>query len=156
LNALIKEERNPIARDYYKRAVGSLNDTIQNAAQKNPEFGESWNRAEELFKSINAPSAIRKIIEDNTDLEKILHSPLAKILTLGSFGYGAKALKAIPVALAARTALRAYELYSRSPHARKILSDIGKYALDDNKKALAFSLRKLEKEVEEFDEDRAR
>lgn len=153
-NSLFKEETNKQAREYYRRAVGSLNKTIQSAAEKNPEFGAYWNRAEDLYKSVNAPTVVRQILEEYTDLKKILKNPVSQILTTGiSWQLGGLRGAAIKTgtALGLRTMARAAEMYSRSPNARKILKDIAKESFDDNRHALALSFKKLNKEADEFE-----
>ena len=163
LNNLIKAEKDPEVKKYFSRLVGKIKETILDpASEKYPEFGTPYKRAEDLFVGVNAPNAIRKVLEKSTDLQSLITHPLAKMGLLGATGGLLKggllttatgAAGGAGVALGTRYLLRAGDMFWKSKEARKIMKDIGIAAINDNKAALAQYLSLLNKEAQNYDQE---
>jgi hypothetical protein len=140
----------------YKKAGAYLNDVLESASKSSPDFGKYYNRAEDLYLGLKAPSKLRRILEENTDLEKLLTSPLAK---LGLFGAATKplaagkaALNALSVVPITKYTARSVDFFTKSKTARQLFNDILKDALSDNKASLASNLTKLNNEAEKYED----
>lgn len=136
---------------YIKNAVGSLNGFLKETGTKFPKFGVPFERADDLYKGLHAPSKFRAILEKYTDLEALIKDPLAKTALLFQ-GVG-KPLRSAAVAggaLAAREVMRTVDFLTKSRHARQIYKDIFDHAATNDKAALATSLKHFNTEAENF------
>lgn len=158
LNKLIKNENDPNVKQYLKSLVNKVNEKVINPAAKEfPDFGIPYQRAEDLYIGVNAPNAIRKIVEEATSLKGLIKNPLAKVGFLGATAGGLK-LAGIPgvVAgtagtLATRSVLRTADLFWKSQEARNIMKDIGRAALNDDKAAIPQYLSLLNKAADNYE-----
>lgn len=155
-NSLYKNEvrKNPTAANYYKRAVGSLNENIiQKAAKEHKLFGKQWNLAEDFHKARVASGPITKMFEKNPTLVNAVKNPYlisAALGTLGWFGGPAKAALVGGGALLGKTAVKNVEFFMGHPSTQRLISKISKAALKDNKQQFQQLLTKLDHHAQEM------
>lgn len=160
LNSAIRELENPtpLLKRYYNGTLKSLNTVLQDYGNKNPKFGVPFNEAEDLTRGLNSISTLRKVIEENTDLEKLFSKGgksakyLAGGLAAGSYFNPTKlaltTAVGIPGALATRSALRGYDLFANSSQGKKLLAKSLEEAAFGDVTGLAHTLRSITKGIE--------
>lgn len=158
LNKLIKKESDGDLRQFYKEMVGYINENIlDEAAKKYPEFGEHYTPYLELYKAVEVPNALRKVFEKSTDIKSIVTNKVAQGVLGGTALFGGPAGlvtagktlgTALPAAYAGRYATRAWDLFTKSPTARKLWGNIAQNALEENIPALKTSLIKFNREAD--------
>lgn len=155
INSIYKNTSNIKIKNYYERVAGQLNEVIQEAGRKSPEFGKSFNRAESLHKALKGQSSIRQVLDKSTDLKKLLDNPIAKTVAIGAgtyFGGGAGALSTVPATYVARLSARAFD-FLRQPEARNLYFKLVDDVFEGNKANIANSLKRLNDEANKFDQE---
>lgn len=142
LNKLISNESNSIVRDYYTRAVGSINGAIQDSIEDYPEILKDFNRAENITKSLkNFRDTDGFLMSIYNDLNKTLSEPSLRNmfgLTLGKkFGIASRLLTNIDK--------RTLDLIKKTPEAKEYFSNIIKETFLHNKQNLIKNARGLNK-----------
>jgi len=155
-NKLSRDELNSTAKNYYNSTAKNLNNIVQQSAKAHPEFGQAFNTAEDLYISLNGQSAIREILEKNSDLKKILENPVSKLSTLGGsylLGGTKGAISSIPITVGLRQAARTWDFFKGRPAAKELFKDLAYSALDENKELFANTLRKFNQEAASFEQE---
>lgn len=144
LNELIRNEKNSVVRNYYTRAVGSINGAIQDALKDNPELIGDFNRAENITKALNKfREADNFFVQIYNDLNKTVKEPSLKNL----FGLTLGKKAGIFSNLLTNVDDRTIRLMTRVPEAREYFNNILKASLTQNKQNLLKNVRSLDKAI---------
>lgn len=153
---LAKTDSNMPLVNLYKRTIGNLNENLSEVASKFPKFGESFNKAEDIFKGLDAPAQVRKFFEEHTTLNSILKKdPFTKaVMLIGSGSIGGLPLAATVAAapFVGRYATRAYDVFTKSKTAQTLVYKILEDIKHDSVRSAANSLIKLKKEIAKEEE----
>jgi hypothetical protein len=144
------------AHDLIKLVDASKGATRQAAARAN--VLKDFNAAEEIYNGLNNRSQVGKFLEKHVRVDS-LKNPLTKALLFGGIAakYGPKAaVGATAGAFGAREVVRAYDLLSQSPLARRFYGDVIASALKGNAPALARDIARLDKSLAPDSEQQGR
>lgn len=125
---------------------GELQSALTGYGEHHPEWGKAYKESKEIWRALHARSGVSKFLEKHFDLEDLLENKLTKSVLFGGAIYSLpKTAAIVGPGIAASEALKAVELFARSPQARKYYWDATKAALKDNKNGFINSARKLDK-----------
>jgi hypothetical protein len=160
LNRLLEKEEDTIARAFYKRAVGSLNDILKRGESSSKSgFAKFYNPAESLHIGLEAPSKIRHYLEKYTNprelnplLQGLIGSGIGGSLYFSPATTLTKAAVGIPALYGARGVARMVDLMRR-PEAQKLYAEIASSALENNKAATLKAVYEFNKVANDYNKD---
>jgi hypothetical protein len=155
-----------VARNYYKRAVGSLKGFLEEAGNKYPEFGKPYQSAEKLTMAVKSkPELISLFKKDSRLRQTVEKNKLAKAV-LSTFGVlgpeiaGGLAGKVFGGTMGAgvgaggmylaKKGLDIYNLATTSPDLKKHLSDLMENATIGDRAAIASTIVRMNKDLEKL------
>ena len=141
LNKLTSSQHNSTAKDYYMRAVGAINEGIQDSIGDNPDLIAKFNAAENITKSVNkmedAGGFLKQVVSKAGNFVK---DPTLKGLLGLSVGTGSKAI----VNMLSNVDGRTFRILKEVPEARTYLKNIVTASLAHNKQNLLKNIRSLD------------
>lgn len=153
-NEFKKSDPNSALINQYRRTVGALNENLASTGKRFKSFGAPYQRSEDIFKGLDTPSAITRLLENNTSLKTIIGKDptgqtvralvtLASGYTLGIPTTSAAIASAFPL----RYGARAYELFTKSKTARNLASKLAYEVGNDSIKSAVNTSRRLVHEI---------
>lgn len=139
-------------KSYYSRLERSIDDYLKNVPESiSPEFSALYNKGNDLYAAVHGRNALTKMLEEHTDLKKLIKNKLAGAALLGSAftGHLGKTVSAYPVALGLKRGSQLFD-FARRKNARDIISDIGKKALMGDVASVRSSLKQLNQEADDY------
>jgi hypothetical protein len=129
-----------------KKLVGGVVDTLKDYGKKNPQFGENFFKAEDIFKGLSAQSGLTKFLDKYISPTSI-KSPVVKALiyTPATLHSPIKAAGAAGGAFAAQQLSSTFDLFKASKEARKAYTDLLTESFKNNGPAAARAATKLDK-----------
>lgn len=159
-NDYIGNPKIPIkTRNFLKRGVGILNESINKYGKRNPKFGIPWKKAEELHGALRSTNYVAEFLSKHPLLEKSMSNPIIKYGLFGGLVHKGIGLTSLPWLAAAGAGLYAgkegfkfLNLVTKSPIAAKTYKEFIKHSLMNDTKAVARDLATLNKEADKYDE----
>jgi arsenate reductase-like glutaredoxin family protein/molybdenum-dependent DNA-binding transcriptional regulator ModE len=149
VNELLRDPETPkTASKYLGRLGESLNKVLNAYGKNNPEFGQAFHQAEDIYRGLNKASDIAKTIQNSVKPESLTSNVIKNILTAAAFKTPG-ALPALGATVAGASSIRGItrftQLLKNSAEARRYYGNIVKAAVKQNPSLIQRNAQKLDK-----------
>lgn len=146
---------------YVKRLVTNLNEVLQDFGKKVPEFGENFNRGEDIHAGLESLGTVSKFLKEQVGLKQVIKNPALKFVLFGAGHHYLGAPALLKGAVAGATGLGAArgireitswnDLLQNSKTANTVARSMVKNLFAQNANAFARDVEKLDKVAMDYE-----